>query len=123
MAHELEAIIAAGDEAINREDLDRVMTFYAEDASLVVKPGVIARGKPAIRRAMEAIAAHFHHELHVSQEAMTVVEGGDTALVLARTRVRAGSFDEQRRATYVFRRIEGTWLCVVDNSYGTELAG
>jgi len=55
------------------------------------------------------------------------MEGGNVALVLARTHVTATmkggeSYDVERRATYVFRREpSGTWLCVVDNSYGTDL--
>lgn len=27
----------------------------------------------------------------------------------------------ERRATYVFRRIDQKWLCAIDNSYGTSL--
>ena len=54
-------------------------------------------------------------------------EGGDTALVLANTLVRAkqkadSEFAIDRKATYVFRRYpDGKWRCVIDNSYGTGL--
>jgi len=56
-----------------------------------------------------------------------VIEGGATALVLARTHVAAimksGEFyDVERRATYVFRKTgSGAWQCVIDNSYGSDL--
>ncbi len=124
--HELVQIIAAADAAINREDFDAVMDFYAEDATLVVRSGVHVTGKTQIRKAMVAIAEHFNHSLEVSQGEMVVIEGADTALVLAKTRIRApgrqdSPFVQDRKATYVFRRVDGTWRCVVDNSYGTAL--
>jgi ketosteroid isomerase-like protein len=58
---------------------------------------------------------------------MVVLEGGDTALVIMETVLRfstasGASETSTRRATYVFRKSEaGQWLCVIDNSYGTEL--
>ncbi len=125
--HELEAIIHAADEAINREDLDAVAAFYTEDATLVVQPGVNATGKAQIRRAFTAIAEHFNHTLQVRQDKLVVLEGGPTALVLGRVEIRfkdsAGlEVLEEREATYVFiRDPEGAWRCAVDNSYGTSL--
>ncbi|MBS0521598.1 MAG: SgcJ/EcaC family oxidoreductase [Proteobacteria bacterium] len=123
----LPEVIAAADRAITDEDFDAVMAFYTEDATLVVKPGLNATGKEQIRRAMEAIAAHFNHSLVVTQGEMVVVEGGDTALVLAETMLDWTQADgtlasATRHATYVFRRQDdGSWLCAVDNSYGTDL--
>jgi uncharacterized protein (TIGR02246 family) len=87
--HELKQIIAQADDAINREDFDAVMSFYADDATLVVMPGKQVTGRDALRKAFLAIAEYFNHTLHVSQGAMVVVEGADTALVLAKTHVRA----------------------------------
>ncbi len=125
--HALHDVIAAADRAITDEDFESLIGFYAEDAVLVVRPGLLATGKEEIRRAFEAIAAHFNHTLVVTQGDMTVVEGGDTALVVAETML---DWTEQggrlasatRRATYVFRRqADGAWLCAVDNSYGTDL--
>jgi uncharacterized protein (TIGR02246 family) len=118
----LKRTIEAADRAISAEDFDALMEFYADDATLVVKPGLNATGKPAIRRAFVAIAEHFNHSIQVTQGQMQVIEGSDTALVIMETHLHtadAGAIT--RRATYVFRQIEGRWLCVVDNSYGTEL--
>ena len=84
-------------------------------------------GHVALRNAFVAIAEHFTHTLRVSQEEILIVEGAGTALVLAKTRIRATlkngkPYDVLRRATYVFRREErGAWRCSIDNSYGTEL--
>ena len=125
--HELEAIIHAADNAINRGDLDAVMDFYAEDATLVVRPDLNATGKTQIRKAFIAIAEHFNHSLHVFQDKLIVVEGADTALVLGRAEIRGKdpSGSEiliEREATYVFTRSpDRAWLCAVDNSYGTSL--
>jgi uncharacterized protein (TIGR02246 family) len=124
---ELRQLIVEADAAINAEDFDALMTFYAADATLVVTPGKQATGLEALRKAFVAIAEHFNHTLHVSQADLVVVEGAGTALVLARTRVEAtmkngDRYEAERRATYVFRKEDGgRWLCVVDNSYGTDL--
>jgi uncharacterized protein (TIGR02246 family) len=124
---ELETLIHAADDAINREDLDAVMDFYAEDATLVVRPGLNATGKDQIRNAFARIAEYFNHSLHVTQDRLVVVEGSDTALVLGKAEIRAkdamgGNIFLEREATYVFRKFPvSSWRCVIDNSYGTSL--
>lgn len=122
--HELRQVIEAADQAIMAEDFDRVLDFYTDDATLVVRPGLNATGKAQIRKAFVAIAAHFKNALKVRQGRMEVIEGGETALVLMETLLNIEGHSETitRRATYVFRRsAEGRWLCVIDNSYGTSL--
>ncbi|MGH8790855.1 MAG: YybH family protein, partial [Cupriavidus necator] len=81
-AHELTRIIKAADAAITAEDFDTLIAIYADDAMLVVKPGMVARGKEQIRRAFVAIAEHFNHSMTVSQGDTVVLENGDTALVI-----------------------------------------
>jgi len=121
--HPVELQIERADLAINREDFDTLMDIYSDDAVLVVKPGMNAVGKVAIRKAMEAIAAYFNHSLDVRQAEMKILESGDTALVLAKTVVSASTMATvERSATYVFKRYpNGSWLCTIDNSYGHEL--
>src|SRR5262249_30649164 len=121
--HPVELQIERADLAINREDFDTVMDIYSDDAVLVVKPGMNAVGKIEIRKAMEAIAAHFDHSLRVRQAGMKILQSGDTALVLAKTVVSASTMPTiERSATYVFKRHpSGRWLCAIDNSYGHEL--
>lgn len=123
MKHPIEELIEKADDAINREDFDALAAIYTEDAVLVVKPGMNAVGREPIRKAFEAIAAHFGHTLQVRQAGMEILESGDTALVLARTIVSAANLPEtERRATYVFRKeATGEWLCAIDNSYGHDL--
>ncbi len=121
--HPVALLIEKADKAINEEDFDTVVDLYTEDAVLVIKPGSNAIGKVQIRRAMERIAAHFDRSLDVRQAGMTILETGDTALVLARTQVSAKSSPMvERKATYVFRKVAGIgWLCAIDNSYGHEV--
>lgn len=119
--------INACDNAISKEDFESLMDFYAEDAALVVKPGLIVKGKDNIRKAFIAIAEHFHHKLVVTQGEMHIIEGAGNALVIMETLLDIPATDGttsqiKRRATYVFRHeVDGQWLCTVDNSYGTDL--
>ncbi|WP_225181479.1 YybH family protein [Pectobacterium aroidearum] len=125
--HPIREIIEACDKAISERDFDALMRYYAEDAALVIKPGMVARGKDDIRKAFIAIADYFKNQLIVEQGNMQVIEGGGDALVIMETVLHYP--DEQgsivtttRRATYVFRKdADGNWLCTVDNSYGTTL--
>ncbi len=124
--HDVLKLIKRADKAITAEDFDTLMDFYADDAVLVVQPGQIAKGKPHIRQAFEAIAKHFQNTLTVTQGAAQVIEGGGTALVIMETLLHIGDASQpiKRRATYVFRNDETRgWLCAVDNSYGTDLLG
>ena len=122
----LKAVIEACDRAISQEDYATLMEYYAEDATLVVKPGMAVSGKENIRKAFIAIADFFQHRLVVTQGRMEIIEGGDNALVIMETHLdiplaESGTTQVTRRATYVFRQQSGRWLCTVDNSYGTDL--
>ena len=126
-SHPLEHLIQAADVAITAGDFDALMDFYADDAALVVRPDLTVRGKDNIRQAFVKIAAYFRHTLVVKQRRMEVIEGAGSALVLMETlleyRDEAGELVHvTRRATYVFRcEAGGKWVCVIDNSYGTDL--
>lgn len=121
--HAIEALIANADTAINEEDWDTLHDIYAEDAVLVVQPGRHAVGRDQIMAACRAIAEHFDHTLDVQQKGMTILESGDTALVLANTLVSSDNTEaEVRKAAYVFKNYpDKGWQCVIDNSYGHDL--
>lgn len=121
--HPIELLIEKADTAIVEEDFNALMKIYSADAMLVVKPGIYAIGKVQIRKAFEAIAAHFNHSLHVEQAGMKILEAGDTAMVIANTVISASNMHATKRnATYVFKKnYEDVWLCQIDNSYGHEL--
>lgn len=42
---QLKAAIEACDRAISQEDYATLMEYYADDAALVVKPGMVVKGK------------------------------------------------------------------------------
>ncbi|MED3726711.1 SgcJ/EcaC family oxidoreductase [Priestia filamentosa] len=124
--HELKKVISECDTAIQNEDFDTLMNYYTDDAVLVVKQGMIAKGKEEIKKAFIAIAKYFNNSIVPTQGEMVILEAGDTALVLSQTFLDANKEDSkypmERRATYVFRKnAEGRWLCAIDNSYGTDL--
>lgn len=123
---EIADLIRQADLAITQERFDDLMDFYTEDALLVVKPGLTAQGKAQIKAAFIKIAAYFQNSVKPTQGGMIMLEAGDTVLVLSQTLLAAdnqaeSAYSMDRRATYVYRRIEGKWLCAIDNSYGTSL--
>ncbi|MBM7355783.1 SgcJ/EcaC family oxidoreductase [Lelliottia amnigena] len=126
-SHPLRQVIESCDRAISDKDYDSLMENYSEDAALVVKPGMVVKGKENIRKAFIAISDYFQDQLVVEQGNMEVIEGGDSALVIMETVLRfpdgkSGTVEITRRATYVFRHEnDGRWLCTIDNSYGTAL--
>lgn len=127
MDHELRELIKKCDTAIKQENFDELMNYYCDDAVLVIKPGMIARGKEEIKKAFIAIAKYINNSIVPEQGNMVTLETGDTALVLSQTILSAdkktdSEYAMERRATYVFRKDRGgNWLCAIDNSYGTEL--
>nr|WP_054768503.1 nuclear transport factor 2 family protein [Lysinibacillus parviboronicapiens] len=126
MEHEIKVVIHKCDLAIKQEDFDTLMTYYTDDAILVVKPTKIARSKVEIKNAFIAIAKYFNHSIVPTQGEMLILEAGDTALVISQTFLEAekeeNDYAMDRKATYAFKRnSHGTWLCAIDNSYGTEL--
>jgi Ketosteroid isomerase homolog len=128
LEQQLKDIISACDLAIQNEDFDTLMIYYSEDAVLVVKPGMIARGKEEIKKAFITIANYFNHHIVPTQGKMILLEAGDTVLVLSQTLLDSDKKDSEyameRRATYVFKKnAQDEWLCVIDNSYGTDLIG
>jgi len=126
MEHELKEFIKKCDLAIKQEDFEMLMNYYTDDAILVVKPGMIARGKGEIKKAFIAIAKYFNNSVVPTQGEMIILEAGDIALVISQTLLAAdkknSEYSMERKATYVFKKnSHGEWLCAIDNSYGTDL--
>lgn len=126
MNTEIKELIAQADRAIKEERFDDLMNFYTDDAVLVVKPGLEAKGREAIKNAFIKIAEYFKNSIVPTQGNMVMLEAGDTVLVLSQTLLDADNKDSSdyamdRRATYVYKKVDGKWLCAIDNSYGTTL--
>ncbi|OBX10552.1 YybH family protein [Gallibacterium genomosp. 3] len=123
---EIQQLIHQADLAITEERFDDLVEFYTEDAILVVKPDLQVQGKQAIKAAFIKIAAYFKNSIKPTQGKMLMLEAGDTVLVLSQTILTADNqttsiYSMERQATYVYRKINGKWLCAIDNSYGTTL--
>lgn len=126
MNHTIKKLIDEADKAIKEERFDDLMDFYTEDAILVVRPGLEVKGKEAIKQAFIKIAQYFKNSIVPTQGKMVMIETSDTVLVLSQTLLEAdkkndSEFSMERRATYIYRHINGKWLCAIDNSYGTSL--
>ena len=126
MNEEIKKLIDEADKAIREERFDDLKNFYTDDAVLVVRPGLEVKGKEAIKNAFIKIAEYFKNSIVPTQGKMMMIEAGDTVLVLSQTLLDAenketSEYSMDRRATYVYRNIDGKWLCAVDNSYGTTL--
>lgn len=122
----IKKLIFQADKAIKEERFNDLMDFYTEDAVLIIKPGKEAHGKAEIKNAFIAIAKYFNNSIVPTQGNMILLEAGDTILVLSQTWLSAekkldSEYSMERRATYVYRNINGKWLCAIDNSYGTFL--
>lgn len=126
--NEIKKVIDTCDKLIHEEKFDELVNFYTEDATLVIKPGMNANGREQIKSAFIKIASYFDNSIKPVEGKMIYLVAGDTVLVLAQTFLEANQtatdnseFSMERRATYVFRKIDEKWLCAIDNSYGTSL--
>jgi uncharacterized protein (TIGR02246 family) len=113
-------------EAINQCDVDRALSFYEPEAILIAQPGSIARGKDAIRAALEVFISL---KPALKGEAHQVVEAGDTALYCSRWTLVGTSPDGKRvemggiSSDVLRRQTDGRWLVAVDNPWGTSIVG
>lgn len=126
MNKEIKELIHQADLAIKEERFDDLLNFYTNDAILIVKPGMEVQGKENIKKAFIRIAEYFKNSIVPTQGKMLCIETRDTALILSQTFLDAinketSEYSMERRATYIFRKINGKWLCAIDNSYGTSL--
>lgn len=99
MNEKIKELIAEADKAIKEERFDDLTEFYTDDAVLVVRPGLEVKGKKAIKSAFIKIAAYFQNSVVPTQGKMTMIEAGDTVLVLSQTLLDANNKDTQAPST------------------------
>jgi uncharacterized protein (TIGR02246 family) len=115
------------DEAFNRGDLDAVVEFYEEGATIVLEPGRLATGRREVRAAYEWLLANMKGVAR--QEKTHVIEAGDIALFTSKWSYRGTTSDgspvsRESYASVVLRRhADGNWRIVVDNSWGLAVLG
>jgi len=112
------------DDALERGDLEAVLSFYEDDAVVVVEPGRLARGKKDLG---EFFAYLFTLTPSARQIKTRVIEAGNIALFISKW-VFSG-FDgngqpisREAIATCVFRKnADEKWRLVIDNSFGPAI--
>jgi ketosteroid isomerase-like protein len=111
-------------QAMNRGDIETALGLYEPSASLVVKPGVVVTGTPALREALKEFAAL---KPVLTSEGQQIVEAGDVALSCVQWTLRgtdpAGNPVRMsgRSADIIRRQTDGNWLIALDNPWGTDI--
>jgi uncharacterized protein (TIGR02246 family) len=115
-------VIELLDEAFNRGDLETILDFYENDATMVLEPGRLATGKEELRRAYKWILTNIKGT--AKQEKTHVIESGDIALFTSKWAFTGSTLDgasasRESYASVVLRKqTDGGWRIVLDNSWG-----
>ena len=110
--------------AMNKGDLDTALNMYEPGASLVVQPGTVVTGTPALREALAGFAAL---KPTITTEAYKIMEADGVALYCSRWSMKgtdpAGNpVHLGGLSSDVFRRQpDGNWLIALDNPFGAEI--
>jgi len=108
------------DRAFREGQLEELIACYEANATMVVKPGVLAIGVTAIREAFVAMLA-VSDRPDVRHEKFNVIESGEIALFSSRWTLYAGERALLTRyATTVLRRNadDDGWRILIDNAHG-----
>lgn len=112
-------------EYFNAGTIDLLLTLYTDDAVLLPAAGQEARGKEAIREALNGFLA-LSGKFQMARP--TVIESGDIALLMAKWTLKATSPEggpieiAGQTSDVVRRQPDGTWLFVIDNPFGAQNA-
>ena len=110
--------------SMNTCDLETALGLFEPRAAFVVKPGVVVNGTAGIR---QALAEFMALKPTLTIEAQQIVEAGDVAQYCARWNIRgtdsAGNAVHLngRSSSILRRQLNGTWLFLVDNPWGTDI--
>lgn len=123
-AHTPESILALFSKAMNRGDLDFILTLYEDDACLIPQPHQKpVRGQPAIRQALQGFLA-LNATIEIQRT--TSVQTGNIALLRSAWRLTGAGPDGSalqlaHESTDVARRQpDGSWKIVIDHPFGAD---
>jgi uncharacterized protein (TIGR02246 family) len=116
-----EHVVELLDRAFNEGDLEAVLAFYEEDATVVAAPATILRGHSQLRIFFERALASGNR---ATQLKTRVFENDGIALFLSHWTLTPKSAQPDARrqvfdATTVFRcQRDGSWKILIDNPFG-----
>jgi ketosteroid isomerase-like protein len=119
-------VVRAFVEAMNRGDVDAAVSHYAIDGILVVEPGVVVTGAPAIR---DALAAMLGMRPRLTTGVDEVLVSNELALYHSDWQMRGTGPDGSavelggRSSDVLRRRPSGEWEIAIDNPWGTAVLG
>ncbi len=120
------AVVKELDHAFNQKNIEAVLSFYEDQATMVVEPGKLAKGKPELRKVFEEL---FKMGGIAKQDKMKVIEVGDVALFISKWHLDTQATDSNKLATNfyatcVFRKgLDGKCRLIIDNSFGPAILG
>jgi ketosteroid isomerase-like protein len=104
------------EDALNRADLDAIMTLYEPGAAMPEQTGNVATGTAALRQSISQFVA-MKPKLDLKVE--KIVQAGDIALCYSTWSMDAGGQKVEGKGREVARRqADGTWLFVIDDPFG-----
>jgi uncharacterized protein (TIGR02246 family) len=112
------AINAASDEfakAGDAKDLDKVMTYYTDDAVLFVPSAPAAVGKDAVRKAWQGFLAGPSSKVEISGTIIDVAASGD--LAFERGSFTITSTDAKGKTTSMTGKLVDVWKKQADGSW------
>jgi uncharacterized protein (TIGR02246 family) len=110
--------------AMNKCDLEMTLGLFEPGATFVVKPGIVVHGTSGIR---QALAGFMALKPTLAIDAQQIVEAGDVAQYCARWTIRGtdpagNAMHLNGRSSSILRRqLNGTWLFLLDNPWGTDI--
>jgi uncharacterized protein (TIGR02246 family) len=116
-----EYVIEQFSHLLNGGDLDALVGLYEPDAAFVPQPGVVLRGRDAIREALEGFVALSPT---ITGEIQGVVETGGVALVMNSWRLEGTGSDGSPiemagiSADVIRRQPDGSWRVLIDDPWG-----
>jgi uncharacterized protein (TIGR02246 family) len=112
--------------AINQGDIEAALSFYEPEAVIIAQPGNIARGRDAVRAALQGFISL---KPSLKGGAHQVIEAGGVALysskwTLVGTSPEGKQVEMSGTSSDVLRQQkDGRWLVAVDNPWGTSIVG